>query len=181
MALTAEERLAELGRRIDRLGASAQAGTDEARIGIRRRVAALRKEQALTRAAVHDAAAGIEENMKQLDTRINMAEQSAAVDVADDMGTFVEAVMAELDNWDVYLERLQLKAARTAGRSREQAEGAIAEIRRRRIALGARLGEARSASGEAWHEAREQLQVARNELERRAAEAEARLAPGGTG
>ncbi len=121
---TMEERLAELGRRIDGLGASAQAGTDET------------------------------------------AEQSAAADVAKDTDVLVDAVMAELDDWDVRLERLQLEAATDAGSGRDQAESAIAELRRRRIALGARLGEMRSASGEAWREDTKHPQAAWNALER---------------
>ena len=176
---TMEERLAEIGRRIDRLHARAQAGTSEAKIGIQRRVDALRKEQASARAAVHEAAAGIEEKLRQLDTRVGIAEQSAAADVAEDRRTFVHAVEAELRRWDACLERLQVKAATTAGSAREQAEAAISELRRHRNALGERLGEVRSASGDAWRDGRKRVAAARDELEQTAAELSARFDRGG--
>ncbi len=173
-----EERLAEIACRIDRLHASMDARTPESEMGIQRRVDALRKEEALTRAAVREAAAGIEEKLGHLDTRVDIAEQSAAADVAQDSSTFVTAVEAELHAWDAYLERLQVKAAMTAGSTREQAEAAISELRSYRNALGERLGEMRSASAEAGSKRRKAVEVARGELERRAAALAARVKPG---
>jgi hypothetical protein len=63
----------------------------------------------------------------------------------------VDAVEAELLRWDVYLERLQVKAATTAGSTREQVEAAISELRRHRNALGERLGEVRSGGWDPGH------------------------------
>jgi hypothetical protein len=174
-----EERLVEIGRRADRLHASTQSGTPEAKIGTQRRADALRKEEALTRTAVREAAAGIKEELGQLDTRVDTAGRSAAADVAQDTRMFVAAVEAELHTWDAYLERQQVKAATTAGRAREQAEAAISELRRRRNAVGERLREVRSASAEAGSEARKSLEVARDEFERTAAEVAAGLERGG--
>jgi hypothetical protein len=94
-----------------------------------------------------ETAAGIEEELSQLGTRVDIAEQSAVADVTKDRRTFVDAVEAELLRWDVYLERLQVKAATAAGSTREQAEAAISELRRHRNALGERLGEVRSGGG----------------------------------
>ncbi len=173
-----EQRLAEIACRIDRLHASTHARAPEARMEIQRRVDALRTEEALTRAAVREAAAGIEEQLCQLDTRVDVAEQSAAADVAQDSSTFVTAVEAELHTWDAYLERLQVKAAMTAGSAREQAEAAISELRSHRNALGERLGSMRSASAEAGSERRMAVEAAREELERRAAAVAARVKPG---
>jgi hypothetical protein len=177
-ATTTEERLEELGRRIDVLAARTQAGTVSTRVGIQRRVAALRKGRAAARAAVLDAAARVEESMMQLEARVTIAERSAAADIAEDVGTFVETVTEELHGWDVYLERLQVKVATTAGDGRDRAEEAIRELRRHWNALRTRLAGLTSTSGEVWRDVREQLQAARDELELRAAEVEATLAEG---
>jgi hypothetical protein len=170
-----EEQLAQIGRRIDRLDLSARATVGEAAIGMQRRVTALRKQEASARAAVYEAAASIEQRVRRLDTTVGLAEQWAVADVAEDVGTFVDAVTAELHDWDVHIERLQLRAATTAGSGRQQAEAAISELRRRRNVLGERIGDVRSASGEEWRGSRKRVRAARDELERGVAETEAGL------
>lgn len=57
-----------------------------------------------------------------LEARVNLAGQSAAADTAEDGATFAAAVKEELHSWDLYLERLQVKAATTAGGPRDKAE-----------------------------------------------------------
>jgi chromosome segregation ATPase len=93
--------------------------------------------------------------------------------------TRIEARQAELYRWDAYLERLQVKAATTAGSARQQAEAAISELRRQRNALGERLREVTSASVDGGSERQQSVEGARDELARRAAELEARLEPRG--
>jgi hypothetical protein len=73
----------------------------------------------------------------------------------------------ELHDWDVYLERLQLRAA-AAGGARDEAEAMIGELRGRRNLLNQRLGEVISAHT-AWQESRQRVQAARDELEQNAA------------
>ncbi len=115
----------------------------------------------------------------QLDARVTIAEHAATANVAEDVGTFIGAVAEELRSWDVYLERLQVKVATTAGDGREEAEGAIRELRRHRNALGARLAELTACSAEAWREVSEHVRAARDELESRAAAVEEALSEGG--
>jgi hypothetical protein len=55
-----------------------QTTTQTEKIGIQRRAHALPEQEALTGAAVREAAAGIEEKLGHLDTRIDAAELSAA-------------------------------------------------------------------------------------------------------
>ena len=74
----------------------------------------------------------------------------------------------ELHDWDVYLERLQLRAAATGGNDRQEAEDKISELRGRRNLLNQRLGEVSSAHTE-LRESRQRVQAARDDLERRAA------------
>lgn len=161
------------------LAARTQGKTEDTTLGTERRVAMLRKRQSAARVAVHDTAASVEKSMLQLATGIDIAEQSIAADTAEDIGTFVAAVMAELRGWDVYLERLQVKAATSARNGREPAEHAIRELRRHRNAFAARLAEVTSTSGGQWREGREHVRAAREELESQAAKVEARIGEGG--
>jgi seryl-tRNA synthetase len=97
------------------------------------------------------------------------AGQSATADLAQDRGTFLETVATELRNWDMYLERLQVRAAVRAGSAREQAEAKISQLRGQRNELSQRLGEVHSATEEGWT----RVQAARDDLERSAAEVQA--------
>jgi hypothetical protein len=97
---------------------------------------------------------------------VDAAGQSATADLAQDSRTFLETVATELRNWNMYLERLQVRAAARAGSAREQAEARISELRGRRNALSQRLGEVHSATEQGWA----RVQAARVDLERSAAE-----------
>jgi cellobiose-specific phosphotransferase system component IIA len=57
-----------------------------------------------------------------------------------------------------------------AGSARERAEAAIADVRTRRIAVYHRLAQAREDVDGAWHEQRNHVSAARDELEQKAAE-----------
>jgi hypothetical protein len=177
---TTETQLAQIRRRIDRLDGSARARAGDAGVGMRRRVIALRRQEESARAAAHEAAASVEQSVRRLETTVGLAERWAVADVAEDVGAFLDAVTAELHDWDVCLERLQLRAATTAGSSRQGAEAAIRVLRRRRNTLSARIGDVRSASGEAWRESRTRVRAARDALERGVAEMQARLDGEGT-
>jgi len=128
-----------------------------------------------------DAAARIEENMLTLEARVKIAEHAALADRAEDIDGFLGAIEAELDGWDVYLERLQVTIATRAGERRERAESAIGELRRHRNRFGAGVLEISAATPESWRDIREALQAVREELESRAAEFEATFADGRTG
>ena len=112
----------------------------------------------------------VEEKLGQLRTRLAVAENSLFADVSDEWTTFAAAVEDELRSWDTYLERLQATAAAKAGNARERAEAAIADVRTQRIAVYDRLAQARADVNGAWHEQRNHVSAARDELERKAAE-----------
>jgi hypothetical protein len=178
MALVAnsEEQLEVLRRRIEQLALIAKAAATETELG--RRISELRKLETSTRAAAHSAAARIEETVLDLDTRCKIAEQAVAAELSDAKGAFVRALRNELQGWDVYLERLQVKVASTELDDRDDTEEAIRELRRHRNALGARVAETKSSSGDAWRELKESANAARHELESKAAELEAALSEG---
>ena len=65
---------------------------------------------------------------------------------------------------------LQATAAAKAGSARERAEAAIADVRTELIAVYDRLAQTRAGVNGAWHEQRNHVSAARDELERKADE-----------
>ena len=171
---TNDDQLAETRRRIDRLQAFAQAGPAENSPRIRRHLDALRREEESIVAAAPEAD-HVDEKVGQLKTRLSIAENSLVADISDDWTTFARAVEDELRSWDTYLERLQTTAATKDGNARERAEAAIADVRTRRIAVHDRLTQARRNVNGAWHEQRNHVSAARDELERKADELPAKV------
>ncbi|MGH3083546.1 MAG: hypothetical protein ACRDNP_05700 [Gaiellaceae bacterium] len=167
---TIEEQLTDVRRRIDRLQARAQTGAAAQRARIQRHVDALHRQEESVRAAARQAPDEVDEKLGQLRTRLAVAENSLAADVSDEWTTFAAAVEAELQALDTYLERLQATAAAKAGSARERAEAAIADVRTRRIAVYDGLAQARKNVDGAWHEQRNHVSAARDELEQKAAE-----------
>jgi len=167
---TIEDPMKHARRRIDRLQAFAQVspGADSSRI--QRHLDALHREEASVLAAARTAPDEVDEKLGRFTTRLAVAERSVFADVSDEWTTFAAAVEDELRSWDVYLERLQATAAAKDGNAREQAEAAIADVRTRRIAVYDRLAQARADVDGAWHEQRNHVSAARDELERKAAE-----------
>ena len=170
---TNDDQLAEIRRRIDRLRAFAQGGAAADGSRLRRHLDALRREEACV--AASETPDRVDEKLGQLKTRLAVAENSVVADVSDDWTTFVGAVEDELRSWDTHLERLQATAATEAGNAREQAEAAIADIRAQRIAVYDRLAQAHQTVNGAWHEQRNHVGAARDELEQKADELSAKL------
>ena len=167
---TLEDQLAEIRRRIDRLEALAQVDAVAERPRIRRHVDALHREEASVRAAARRGPAEAEEKLGCLRTRLAVAENSLAADVSDEWQKFAAAVEDELRSWGTYLERLQTTNAAKAWKTRERAEAAIADLRTRRIAVDDALAQARKQVNGAWHEQRNHVTAARDDLERKADE-----------
>lgn len=172
---TIEDQLADVRRRIARLQVLAQNGLVAERARIQRHLDALHQEETSVLAAAHEGSDEVEEKLGQLRTRLAVAEKSLAADVSDDWAAFAAAVEDELRTWDTYLERLQATAVAKAGNARERAEAAIADVRTRRIAVYDRLAQARDDVDGAWHEQRDHVSAARDELEQMADELSARI------
>ncbi len=172
---TLEDQLAEVRRRIDRLQALAQVDAAAERSRIQRHLDALHQEEASVWAAARRGPDEAEEKLGQLRMRLAVAENSLAADVSDEWTPFAAAVENELRSWDTYLERLQATAVAKAGNAREPAEAAIADVRTQRIAVYDRLAQAREDVNGAWHEQRNYVSSARDELEQKADELSARI------
>ena len=165
---TIEDQIAGIRRRIDRLQALAHVDVDAERSRIQRHLDALHHEEASVAAAVRSAPDEVEEKLGQLKTRLAVAESSLLADVSDEWTTFAAAVEDELRSWDTYLERLQATTAAKGRDRRERVEAAIAEIRARRIAVDDALAQAQEHVNGAWHEQRNRVSAARDDLERKA-------------
>jgi uncharacterized membrane-anchored protein YhcB (DUF1043 family) len=165
---TTEDQLAEIRSRIGRLEALAQTGVVAERARIQRHLDALHQEEESAFAATTEAPDEIEEKFWQLRKRLAVAENSMAAEISEDWATFAAAVEDELRSWDTYLERLQATVATRAWSARGRAEAAIAAVRDRRIAVYDVLAQARAAVNGSWHEQRDQVSAARDELERKA-------------
>ena len=172
---TIDDQLVEVRRRIARLQALAPTGRVAEIARIQRRLDALHKEEASVLAAVRRAPDEVEEKLGQLRTRLAVAENSLVAGVSNEWTTFAAAVEDELRSWDTYLERLQATAVAKAGNARRRAEAAIADVRTNRIAVYDRLAQAREDVNGAWHEQRNQVSSARDELEQKADELPARI------
>jgi hypothetical protein len=172
---TIEDQLAEVRRRIARLQVLAQTGLVAERARIQRHLDRLHQDEASVPAAVRGAADEVERKLGQLRTRLAVAENSLAADISEDWTTFAAAVEDELRSWDNYLERMQATAVAKAGNERERAEAAIADVRTQRIAVYDRLAQARENVNGAWHEQRNQVSSARDELEQKADELSAKI------
>jgi len=173
---TSEDQLAQIRGRIGLLQALAQVDAAAGRSRIQRHLDALHHEEASVAAAVRSAPDEVEEKLGQLKTRLAVAESSLLADVSDEWTTFAAAVEDELRSWDTYLERLQATTAANARDRRERVEAAIAEIRARRIAVDDALAQAQEHVNGAWHEQRNRVSAARDELEQKADELSSRIA-----
>jgi hypothetical protein len=166
---TIEDQLAQIRRRIDRLQALAQLDPAAEKSRIQRHLDALHQGEASVAAAARSAPPyEVEQKLGQLKTRLAVAENSLLADVSDQWTTFASAVEDELRSWDTHLERLQATTAAKAWDRRERVEAAIADVRTRRIAVYAALVQAREHVNGAWHEQRNQVSAARDDLERKA-------------
>lgn len=166
-----DEQLAGVRRRIDLLEALVQTGAAAgASPRIQRHVDALREQEAAVLAAEQQAPDEVEERLGRLNTRLAVAEHSAAADVSDDWKTFAAGVEGELRSWDTYLERLQASAASHAWTMRERAEAAIGDVRSRRIVVYAQLAQPRKHVADDWQEQKNRVTAARDDLGQKADE-----------
>lgn len=164
---TIEEQLAEVRKRIDELEAHARGAGSAVEPRIQRHVDALRRDQATVQAAYRQASEDAEEKLAQLKMRVDVADHAVDTEQSRD-DAFPKAVEEELRSWDAYLERLQAAAAGKVGAAREQAEAAIAELRRYRMAVTGQLTKLRDTSTAHWKEQRARIDAAREELEQKA-------------
>jgi chromosome segregation ATPase len=169
--------LAEIRRHIDELEARADSSATETRARLQDRLDSLRKQEASAWEAVREKAEAVDEQFRQLEIDIAIAENRLASELADDATSFEEAVEAELHDWDAAIERLQTRAASKAQEAREQAEAEIAALRQARNRAAERLT-ALHAPSDAWKEQKNRVTEALDDLERKVREAALKIQRG---
>ena len=165
---TATDDLDEVRRRIARLEVTVQRGTAEARSRMQRYINTLRRDEEAARASALDRAAAVEERLEQLKNELELAEHRVAAEFAATEDQATDALTAELHRWDVYLDRMQAKAAANTGVARERAEAAIADLRQRRVSIGKRLADIGTAAGDGWRDGTSRVLSELDELKSKA-------------
>jgi len=167
---TIDDTWAEIRRHIDELEGRADSGATETQARLQDRIDRLREEEAAAWEAVREKAEAVDEQFRQLEIDIAIAENRLASEMADDATRFAEAVEAELHDWDAAIERLQTRAATKTQEAREQAEAEIAALRRARNRAAERLTVV-TASPDTWEEQRNRVTEALDDLERKVRDA----------
>jgi predicted nucleic acid-binding Zn-ribbon protein len=162
--------LAETRRHIDELEARVDSSATETQARLQHRLDSLREQEASAWEAVRAKAEAVDEQFRQLEIDIAIAENRLAAELADDVTSFEEAVEAELHDWDTAIERLQTRAAAKAQEARKQAEAAIAALRQARN-RAAGLLTALHASSDAWKEQTNRVTEALDDRELKVREA----------
>jgi hypothetical protein len=161
---TSDEVLAELHRHIDALQTRGNGSTSQVRAQLEQRFERLRAQEASAYAAVREKAEAVDEQFRQLEIDLAIAESRLASEQAGDATSYAEAVQAELHEWDAAIERLQTRAATKPETTREAAEAEISALRQARNNAAERLGALDSS--DAWQEQRDGVRTALDELER---------------
>lgn len=172
MATAIEDRLGELKSRIEALDARAYDGAAESRGRMQRHLETLRLQDEAAEAAARRRTAEYEAlyqaQLDVVDNALSIAEHHVDAENAYDRKQFVEAVEAELDEWDAFVDRMQANAAAKAGAAREQSEKVVADLRRRRLAIGESLAGVRAGVGDTWRDGKKRVLAALDELKRKA-------------
>jgi chromosome segregation ATPase len=167
---TIDDTWAEIRRHIDELDERAESGEPPTRARVQNRLDKLREEEASARKAVREKAEAVDEQLRQLEIDIAIAENRLVSELADDATSFADAVEAELHEWDAAIERLQTRAATKTQDARRQAEAEIASLRRARNRAAERLT-ALPASSDAWQKQKNRVTEALDDLERKVRDA----------
>jgi chromosome segregation ATPase len=171
---TIDDTWADFSRHIEGLEARAESSGPQLQARLQDRLDGLREEEAAAWEAVREKAEAVDEQFRQLEIDIAIAENRLASELADDATSFAEAAEAELHDWDAAIERLQMRAATKTQADREQAEAEISALRRARNRVGERLN-ALSTSSDAWQEPKNRVVEALEDLERNVREAALRI------
>jgi hypothetical protein len=164
---TIDDTWAEIRRHISELEALAANGDLRTRALLQDRLDRLREEETAAWEAVREKAEAVDEQFRQLEIDIAVAESRLASELADDTTSFAEAVEAELRDWDAAIERLQTRAATKATKDRQRAEAEIAALRQARNRVAERLTSLRASSQDEWQEQRNRVTEALDNLERK--------------
>jgi hypothetical protein len=170
-----EERLGQVGARIDELVAGIGATGESLRKSVAEHLGAARARREELQAdldRLHEAKAKaldeyrtkVEAAEAEMNATIAIARAQLDVDLAKDRDDFVAAVRAEMDAWLTRIEQLKVRARSVPGESHEQFDAALDQLRARRDAVQRLLEELATASAEAWSTFKERVRRALDDV-----------------
>jgi hypothetical protein len=171
---TLDGRLAQVGARIDDLGARARNPPDADGRRILRRVDEMRDREAELRMAWRSGATGASETavrLDQLDVDVDIACAELDAAHAADRASFEAQAQTALDRWSRSQELLAARVAAVPSPARRSLEALLTEARRRQAVAAQRLRDLHDASDEAWKVRKAGVALAFERLERSASTA----------
>jgi chromosome segregation ATPase len=85
-------------------------------------------------------------------------------EISEEVGTtrdaYVERLMTQLGEWSADIERLKARASKVSADAKAEYEEQLADLRKQRDALAARVTDLQEASDEAWDDVKQAVQAA---------------------
>jgi pimeloyl-ACP methyl ester carboxylesterase len=156
-----EERLGQVGRKIDQAKGKADAATQEAKARVGQRIDALQARKAQLQTQLREArdaeeqaweAAYIELSLEldEADAELAIIDAEIEAEDAADQAAYAAAVQRNIDAWNAYMDALQARAGAAKEGVRNKFGEAVSSVQQKKAAADQRLKELRQSSGEAW-------------------------------
>lgn len=163
-----EQRLAETGAALDRIGATAKDLGGAVRDEVQELVEQLRTERetlgrmlqqlrSTDTAAWNDYRETVHQAHRHLDTELRIAEAELEGRLAASREEFTDTVAAELEAWRTRIDDLRLQAQLARMDTQDELEPVVKAMLRRRSELEHRLGDLREATDDTWQSIRGDL------------------------
>ena len=179
---TMEERLGQVGRKIDQAKTRADSASQEAKARVGQRIDALQARKAQLQTRIREAraadelaweAAYVELNLEldEADAEMAIIDAELEAEYAADQAAYAAAVQRNIDAWNAYMDALQARAGAAKEGVRNKFGEAVSSVQQKKAAAEQRLKELRQSSGEAWTTLRLGMNDAMGDLDRAGREA----------
>jgi uncharacterized protein YeaO (DUF488 family) len=167
---SAEDKLADLGRRIDGIHHSARGHREKVNRNVERHLDAVRAKDAQVRTelrqmAEEDEAAWnayfdeLDAELNELDAQVAVTESQIAASEAEDWAAFERAIEEELAADDRLLEASRERAARAKDEVRSRSNEAVAHARDKAKTVGDALKRRRAEAAHGWESKRDEIRA----------------------
>ena len=175
-----EERLGQVGRKIDQAKTRADSASQEAKARVGQRIDALRARKAQLQTRLREAraadelaweAAYVELSLEldEADAEMAIIDAELEAEYAADQAAYAAAVQRNIDAWNAYMDALQARAGAANEGVRNKFGEAVSSVQQKKAEQ--RLKELRQSSGEAWTTLRLGMNDAMGDLDRAGREA----------
>ena len=179
---TMEERLGQVGRKIDQAKAKADSAKQEAKARVGQRIDDLQARKARLQAQIREAQeaddrawaaayAEFELELDEADAELAMLDAELEAEDAADQAAYEAAVQRNLEAWNAFWDALQGRANAANETVRNKFGEVASSVQQKKAAADQRLKELRQSSGEAWITMRSGINDAMGDLDRAAREA----------